>query len=241
MISDLEAEKAVDSSKCLGIVSGHSQLRTALCADGAATILAVGRCSVKVLRLDPGRKFAQFAVAETVLRADDDGVDPVVDFGYVAAVMESWQRMMLCHRPPENVSVSASNPRTVQGTRARHSTLIRRFRSLDESRRSLTENTNFGTQLQIGFLSGETIVFKMLEFENLGQWWCEFLPSWSQQPIIRHIPIPSLSLADIIFCICSCIALRCSTSLVKTAAIASSFLSAEALFISATSLSSSAS
>jgi uncharacterized membrane protein len=30
MISDLEAEKAVDSSKCLGIVSGHSQLRTAL-------------------------------------------------------------------------------------------------------------------------------------------------------------------------------------------------------------------
>ena len=30
MIVDLEAEKAVDSSKCLGIVSGHSQLRTAL-------------------------------------------------------------------------------------------------------------------------------------------------------------------------------------------------------------------
>jgi hypothetical protein len=30
MISDLEAEKAVDSSKCLGIVSGHSQLRTVL-------------------------------------------------------------------------------------------------------------------------------------------------------------------------------------------------------------------
>ena len=30
MILDLEAEKAVDSSKCLGIVSGHSQLRTAL-------------------------------------------------------------------------------------------------------------------------------------------------------------------------------------------------------------------
>ena len=29
MIVDLEAEKAVDSSKCLGIVSGHSQLRTA--------------------------------------------------------------------------------------------------------------------------------------------------------------------------------------------------------------------
>ena len=30
MIVNLEAEKAVDSSKCLGIVSGHSQLRTAL-------------------------------------------------------------------------------------------------------------------------------------------------------------------------------------------------------------------
>jgi hypothetical protein len=30
MIVDLEAEKAVDRSKCLGIVSGHSQLRTAL-------------------------------------------------------------------------------------------------------------------------------------------------------------------------------------------------------------------
>ena len=30
MISDLEAEKAVDSSKCLGIVSGYSQLRTTL-------------------------------------------------------------------------------------------------------------------------------------------------------------------------------------------------------------------
>src|SRR6202162_3987749 len=30
MIVDLEAEKAVDSSKCLGIVSGHSQLRTTL-------------------------------------------------------------------------------------------------------------------------------------------------------------------------------------------------------------------
>ena len=30
MISDLETEKAVDGSKCLGIVSGHSQLRTAL-------------------------------------------------------------------------------------------------------------------------------------------------------------------------------------------------------------------
>ena len=30
MIMDLEAEKAVDSSKCLGIVSGHTQLRTAL-------------------------------------------------------------------------------------------------------------------------------------------------------------------------------------------------------------------
>ena len=29
MIQDLETEKAVDSSKCLGIVSGHSQLRTA--------------------------------------------------------------------------------------------------------------------------------------------------------------------------------------------------------------------
>jgi hypothetical protein len=29
-------------------------------------------------------------------------------------------------------------------------------------------------------------------------------------------------LADTIFCICSCIALRCSTSLVKTAATASS-------------------
>ena len=45
----------------------------------------------------------------------------------------------------------------------------------------------------------------------------------------------------IIFCICSCSALRCSTSLVKAAATASSFLSAGALFISATSLSSSAS
>ena len=30
MVVDLEAEKAVDSSKCLGIVSGHSQLRTEL-------------------------------------------------------------------------------------------------------------------------------------------------------------------------------------------------------------------
>jgi hypothetical protein len=30
MIVDLEAEKTVDSSKCLGVVSGHSQLRTAL-------------------------------------------------------------------------------------------------------------------------------------------------------------------------------------------------------------------
>jgi hypothetical protein len=30
MIVDLEVEKAVDSSKCLGIVSGHTQLRTAL-------------------------------------------------------------------------------------------------------------------------------------------------------------------------------------------------------------------
>ena len=30
MIVDLEAEKAVDGSKCVGIVSGHSQLRTAL-------------------------------------------------------------------------------------------------------------------------------------------------------------------------------------------------------------------
>ena len=30
MIVDLEAEKTVDSSKCVGIVSGHSQLRTAL-------------------------------------------------------------------------------------------------------------------------------------------------------------------------------------------------------------------
>jgi len=30
MILDLEAEKAVDSSKRLGIVSGYSQLRTAL-------------------------------------------------------------------------------------------------------------------------------------------------------------------------------------------------------------------
>ena len=30
MIVDLEAEKTVDTSKCLGIVSGHSQLRTAL-------------------------------------------------------------------------------------------------------------------------------------------------------------------------------------------------------------------
>jgi hypothetical protein len=72
---------------------GAQYVKKRLCAaDGAATILAVGRCSVKVLRLDPGRKFAQFAVAETVLRADDDGVDPFVDFGYVVAVMESWQR-----------------------------------------------------------------------------------------------------------------------------------------------------
>jgi hypothetical protein len=30
MIPDLEAEKAVDSSKCLGIMSGYSQLCTAL-------------------------------------------------------------------------------------------------------------------------------------------------------------------------------------------------------------------
>ena len=30
MLVDLESEKAVDSGKCLGIVSGHSQLRTAL-------------------------------------------------------------------------------------------------------------------------------------------------------------------------------------------------------------------
>ena len=30
MIADLEAEKTVDSSKRLGVVSGHSQLRTAL-------------------------------------------------------------------------------------------------------------------------------------------------------------------------------------------------------------------
>jgi hypothetical protein len=57
----------------------------------------------------------------------------------------------------------------------------------------------------------------------------------------RHIHIPCFSFPDIIFCICSCIALRCWTSLFKTVTTASSFLSADALFISATSLSSSAS
>src|SRR5215469_16758880 len=60
----------------------------------------------------------------------------------------------------------------------------------------------------------------------------------------HHIrPIFSISspLSVIIFCIRSCAALCCSTSLVTTAAIASTFLSEGALFISATSLSNSAS
>ena len=34
---------------------------------------------VAEVRATAGREFAHFAVAETVLRADDGGVDPVVD------------------------------------------------------------------------------------------------------------------------------------------------------------------
>src|SRR6516165_10213408 len=58
---------------------------------------------------------------------------------------------------------------------------------------------------------------------------------------MRPIFIISFLPSAIIFCIRSCMALRCSTSLVTTAAIASTFLSGGALFISATSLSNSAS
>jgi hypothetical protein len=46
MIPDLEAEKAVDSSKRIGIVSGHSQLRAALGILGLKAILFVNRFMV---------------------------------------------------------------------------------------------------------------------------------------------------------------------------------------------------
>ena len=39
---------------------------------------------VAEVRVTAGREFAQFAVAETVLRADDGGVD---DFGYVSPIL----------------------------------------------------------------------------------------------------------------------------------------------------------
>jgi hypothetical protein len=133
-----------------------------------------------------------------------------------------------CHAAPSHMFVDANRHALVAGPVWAPSCIVRTVRILRHKGCLLLR---YGSDHRRGWpimrgLNDDGIVHLHSRFDH-----CFSTPC----PIIRHMFIPVFSSEHIIFVICSCVAFRCSSNLVITAVTASSFLSHEALFISATS------